>query len=512
MTQPFWGELHTHSGHSDGNGGLEDCFAIARSHLDFWALADHAFDDTVFYVPPDSESLQRRGQEWRRLNVDPEVWPRIQELCRTYEAPGSFVPILAYEWTNFRFGHHNVYYLHYDQPIRMPATLPELYESLRGVDALVIPHHTGYPPGMCGKDWDYHDEELTPFVEIYSLHGSSEEPGGIRPLLTTGSWMGPGSSGGSVQEALARGYRLGIMASSDAHGDHPGAYDLGLIAAYARELTRPALWQAFTQKRVYGVTGDRIALDFTLNGHPMGSVVSHTAGTRAIEIDAVAWDKVERLDVLKNNTLLHSVVEPAGAAPAADRPLRFRFMVEWGWDRKATNEWEGGVEVPGGRVIQAIPCYRGRVANRVGRGITQRSESTCTWTSRTEQVQGNGPARRFGDALWLEVECDRRAPLRLWMACGGRRQELTLTPEDILSRSILTHMEPVAVTDNGNHWAQMETLAKFRVNQGWPTDQLTLRVRVEDEAGPGSGPTDFYYVRLIQHNGQRAWSSPIWVQ
>jgi hypothetical protein len=153
------------------------------------------------------------------------------------------------------------------------------------------------------------------------------------------------------------------------------------------------------------------------------------------------------------------------------------------------------------------------VTNRVGRGITQHSGSTCTWISRTEQVQGAAPARRFGDALWLEVECDRQTPLRLWMACGGRRQELTLTPADILARSILTHMEPVAVTDNGNHWAKMETLAKFRINQGWPTDRLTLHLRVEDDRSTHvPGRTDFYYVRLIQRNGQRAWSSPIWVE
>ena len=514
---PFWGELHTHSAHSDGNGSLEDCFAIARSHLDFWALTDHAFDDTVFHVPPDSESMRRRGQDWRRLNVAGEVWPQIQSLCRRHEAPGTFVPFLAYEWTNFRFGHHNVYYLEYDQPIRMPATLPQLYESLRGVEALVIPHHTGYPPGLCGKDWDFHDEALSPFVEIYSLHGSSEEPGGIRPLLTTGSWMGPGAAGGSVQEGLARGYKLGIIASSDAHADHPGAYDLGLVAAYADELTRPCLWQAFKQKRVYGVTGDRIALNVSIDGHPMGSTLPARplppTGKRVIEVDAVAWDKVERLDIIKSNQLLYTIVDPPGAAPPADRPLRFRFMVEWGWDRRAANDWENTLDVHGGRILQAIPCYRGRVANRVGRGITSLTGSACTWTSHTEQIQGAAPARRFGDALWFEVECDRQAPLRLSMACGGRRQEITLTPEDILARSTLMHMEPIEPTDNGNHWATMETLAKFRINQGWPTDQLTLHLRVEDDAaGHVPGRTDFYYVRLVQRNGQRAWSSPIWVQ
>ena len=72
--------------------------------------------------------------EGRRLLND--RWSHIQELCRAHEAPGRFVPFLGYEWTNFRYGHHNVYYLDYDQPIRMPPTLPELYASLKDVDAL----------------------------------------------------------------------------------------------------------------------------------------------------------------------------------------------------------------------------------------------------------------------------------------------------------------------------------------------------------------------------------------
>jgi hypothetical protein len=33
----FWGEIHTHTNLSDGNGSPEDNFEIARSHLDFWA-------------------------------------------------------------------------------------------------------------------------------------------------------------------------------------------------------------------------------------------------------------------------------------------------------------------------------------------------------------------------------------------------------------------------------------------------------------------------------------------
>ena len=47
-TEPIWGEIHTHTALSDGNGSPEDNFEIAKSHLDFWAMADHAYDEVVF--------------------------------------------------------------------------------------------------------------------------------------------------------------------------------------------------------------------------------------------------------------------------------------------------------------------------------------------------------------------------------------------------------------------------------------------------------------------------------
>ena len=501
----FWGEIHTHTNLSDGNGSPEDNFEIARSHLDFWAMADHAYDQVVF-----SRDYREMGQSRRLLN---ERWKDIQELCRAYEEPGKFIPFLAYEWTNFRYGHHNVYYLEYDQPIRMPPTLPQLYESLRDVDAFVIPHHGGYPVGICGKDWDFHDERLSPFVEIYSLHGSSEDATGIRPLLTPGSWMGPGDSGGSVQEGLARGYKLGIMASSDSHGDHPGGYDNGLIAAYAKDLTRLSLWESFRKKRIYAVTGDRIYLDFSINGEPMGSALRCT-GKRAINVSIIGWDKIDRVDIIKNNSLLHTFVDPIGRSTLLSTgKIRFRFMVEWGWDSRAQRDWDGQLKITGGRILQAIPCFRRNVASRVGRGITGLSDSECSWKSRTEQARGSMSFRRYADAVAFEVECDEEARLQFTLACAGLKRDVLTSPAEILDKSTVIYMEKIPPTNDGAYWHGMESCAKFKIHQGWLAEHLTLDLTHEDNPVEQSQDrADFYYIRLLQRNGQRAWSSPIWVE
>jgi hypothetical protein len=500
--QVFWGEIHTHTALSDGNGSPEDNFAVARSHLDFWAMADHAFDPEVFSA--NYPEMKPNGQ---LLN---DHWAEVQALCREYEEPGRFVPLLAYEWTNYQYGHHNVYYLDYDQPIRMPATLPELYEAVRGVDAFVIPHHGGYPVGICGKDWDYQDDDLSPFVELYSLHGSSEEPDGIRPLLTKASWMGPGAAGGSMQEGLARGYKLGIMASSDSHADHPGAYDNGLIAVHTRELTREALWDAFRRRQIYGVTGDRIGLDFSLNGCPMGGVAP-AGGPRRLQISVVAWDEVVRLDVLKNGRIWRSLAEPCPAPKWDGGPIR--FLVEWGWDRNGPHPWEGRLELRGGRLLQAVPCFRGSMASRVGTGVETLEDDLCTWTSRTEKPEVWGFSRRSADALAIEADCPPDARLELTMTTGRYRRQLTLSPQDILARSRVAYMVDVPPTNDGFHWSRMDNYLKVKVHRGWPTETLSLNLSMEDEAEDSpAGATDYYYVRVIQRNGQRAWSSPIWVE
>ena len=186
-------------------------------------------------------------------------------------------------------------------------------------------------------------------------------------------------------------------------------------------------------------------------------------------------------------------------------------MLEWGWDHRQPNEWALRLDLPAGRLLQAIPAYRNRVEHRVGRGVTHQTGTSCAWTSRTIQVQGAAPARRFADAIWLEVEAGPDAPLQFTLNTTTHQRRVTLTARDILSRATLVSMEPYPATNNGNHWARMETLAKCRINRGSTTGRLTASFAWEDTTPSAPGRTDFYYARVTQKNGHRAWSSPIWV-
>ena len=74
-------------------------------------------------------------------------------------------------------------------------------------------------------------------------------------------------------------------------------------------------------------------------------------------------------------------------------------------------------------------------------------------------------------------------------------------------------MEEIPATNDGTYWHIMKSCAKFKVHQGWLTKHLTLDLVYEDDpVRSAQNYADFYYVRLLQRNGQRAWSSPIWVE
>jgi hypothetical protein len=210
--------------------------------------------------------------------------------------------------------------------------------------------------------------------------------------------------------------------------------------------------------------------------------------------------------------VFHTFVEPAGRAPAKPRP-RFRFLVEWGWDVRSDHRWQGVLTLADGKILQAVPCFRGRVAGRKGTGIASLSDTECRWTSNTEKATYGGLARRFADAMAFEVTCPSDAPLGLSLTCDQLRRDLDLSPAEILRTSAVQYMEEIPPTNDGAYWHSMQTCAKFKVHQGWLTGALSLNLTCEDESpGDPRRLPDFYYVRLVQRNGGRAWSSPVWVE
>ncbi len=79
---------------------------------------------------------------------------------------------------------------------------------------------------------------------------------------------------------------------------------------YAPELTREAVWDALYHRRCYGTTGVRIILEFELHDAPMGSLLEFPRGDsrltrRPIRVRVVGTDLIRRIDILRNNAVIH---------------------------------------------------------------------------------------------------------------------------------------------------------------------------------------------------------------
>ena len=506
---PPAGEQHTNLP-AETMADLDAALAHARQVLDFWPIAYYPYT----YV----ERNGFREECWRAEDDVDACWRAVCDLAAAASRDEELIVFPGYEWQgDCRHGDHNVFFYDSPAPILRSRTLPELYAEIRrrGLRAMAIPHHTAYRVGVRGKDWSVHDERLSPFAEVFSNHGcseSDEEWIGLRK-----NWhMGPGASGGSIEDGLARGLRLGIVASTDAHYGIPAVWGQGLMGCWAERLTREALWEAFGERRVYGVTGDRIELRFGVEGAAMGQVIRR-AGPVRCEAGARGGDAIDRIELLRNNRVIatHCHSGTWDVPPAGER-TRWKLRVEVGWGpksvdipEKAPREWACCLDVPDGAVVAAEPCWK-----TAGQWIGELGGSACEFGFRTTQ----GPPHGGVPTEATVFEIDARPEDRVTINLGGRIVSMTLAEAAGASR-LMDSMDEVRRHVRRVHGLDPDALErndriyfyghKAKLHRAIPQAGFEAKLaHVDADPPPGR---NHYRVRVTQRNGQAAWSSPVWV-
>jgi len=303
----FWGDLQVHGNLCDGSGSPEEVYAYGRdvAHLDVCVLTTH--------------------DAWGLYHMDdhPEVWERARQAAEAFHRPREFVTFVGYEYTGWTSGHKHVLFPGSEGRVvsyRMDEgrTPDLLWKALAPTGAMTISHHPG--GGPIGEDWTYRNPERETVVEICSVHGSSESYG-------CDSMIYRPQKGGFVQDALARGLRLGFVGSGDTHNGHPGMGDRqaptgGLAAIFAPELTREAIFEALRERRVYATSGPRIVLTFSVaagegadrRSASMGGELTLLSAETPRELRAVAigCGDIRLLEVVKNG---ETVLRRPGQGP-----------------------------------------------------------------------------------------------------------------------------------------------------------------------------------------------------
>jgi hypothetical protein len=335
-------------------------------------------------------------------------------------------------------------------------------------------------------------------IETYSEWGNAEHDRAPYPYIRhteCGRW-----TRNTLHHFLAQGHRLGIVASTDDHLGYPGAYREGLAAILATELTRDAIFDALRHRRTYAVTGDRIRLDFQVNGHIMGTQMPYTR-QRELTVTVTGWDQLDRVEILKNNRVLHRDF-PMDRVPTRgswDQPVLLRFEFGWGpWaalDMTRICDWDIEVRVEGGRLEDVQTCFQAGPLDEARRDkIVERStqhlrvQSFTALRQQFEDIPTKAVVLKIRGNPETRVEVSLRQPTPVSLSQTFRQlaeSGETLFTGDFPKESALLHR---LVFHDHYH-------TSYRLTDTDDTEGLT-----------------WYYLRAIQANNQIAWSSPIWVE
>ena len=531
----YWGETHHNTfQHETPQKSLHEILDSAKRYLDFYSAAYYTptMKRLPLRIPPTewdrgahighpAEMLNSRHVGWDgafyEKTKDPDQirneWAEIEIATREHQNPGNFITFPGYEWQgDSRWGDFNVIFKNEGNTVYAPCDLPHLYTFLRNLEALAIPHHTAYVTGKRAPLWKTCDPAISPFAEIYSIHGcseSDEEWIGLRQ----NSHMGPGVGGSTYEDALRQGLHIGAIASTDNWGNMPGSWGDGLMGCWAGDLTRDSLWSAFKSRRVYGVTGDRIVVRFTANDAPMGSVLDY-AKARRLSIEVIGCDAIDRIEVLRNNQVIDTYNhQGTWAIPARRDVSKYKLRIEAGWGPRSgeipieEKTWKCELSLKNGKIAGWEPCW-------IVPGHAPPEMTASSAAFRLISTQSNVGKRWQGGIVF---EFDTNAADVITFTVDGHRE--TEGIEELANRSRVLSFEDEsrrllrkATGVDPSAFPRDDTVFlyafKVKIHKCIPEAGYRASFSLTDTEDFPQGV--HYRIRVLQRNGQCAWSSPIW--
>ena len=358
--RPFYGDIHNHCDLSYGHGSLDGALMRARRQLDFVSVTGHAdWPDMPVNDPSVAHIVDFHIKGFAKLE---RTWPQHFGLLEAYDQPGRFTVFPGYEIHSSEYGDYTIVYRDLDQhdlvKAANPAELRSRLAALYPGRAFAFPHHIGYRKGARGINWSVFDEDLSPVLEMVSMHGCSEWSLGDRPFLHS---MGPGDGRSTVRHGLSQGFAFGLIGNTDHHSGYPGSYGHGRCCVYAADNTRTDLWDAFRQRRTNALTGDCTHLFAAIGDCPQGSIVAPRGPCR-LAIEAVGGSFIEFIDVVRNGRIASRITPELTPHPieAGDGAVETLLVLELGWGgRGSAHHWTGSIELLHGELLAVEPRLRG---------------------------------------------------------------------------------------------------------------------------------------------------------
>lgn len=435
----------------------------------------------------DIGGLDILGYTANDFQITDGAWSDVVAACREASRDGHFVCFPGVEWcgTAGVGGDHNVVFLGKDTTIArslewrqgMSATAPtpqawpitELYAAYeKEPDSyLLIPHVGGRRAVL-----DWHHPELERLIEVHSTWGSSP-------------WF--------LEDALARGIKVGASAASDEHrgrpgGGAPGANIFGgyggLTGVLAEDLTPEYVGRALRSRRTWATTGSRSVALLHSGEDWMGDEIL----TGAAELDInyavygdTGWEELTLYDA-RGPLWRRDLNAEAGLS---DSLVRIRWGGARHRDRYRWASWTGRLSVVGSKLDSATPWAASHPEQTI-----QAAGQDVSWRTAT-----------YGSDIGVVVRVDD-------LALAQFHIETTVLEDDRSVSMIVTGAELLA--------------------ESWREESaggLNLRIRAERIAEPATLPTTVsgtvaaqlprehsaIYLRATQRDGHQVWTSPLFI-
>lgn len=421
------------------------------------------------------------------FQITDAAWQKTVAHCREVSADGEFVCYPGVEWCGNAGvgGDHNVVFLgsdttlarslewHADMTTDRPTPqhwpITDLYGAYEHDPEafLLIPHVGGRR-----ATFDRHHRELERLIEVHSTWGTSP-------------WF--------LEDALARGLRLGASAASDEHRGRPGSGAPGanifggtggLTGVLSPSLTAAEVGRTLRARRTWATTGARSVALLRTGTRWMGDEFTVREPTLQAEYalyGSAGWEEVRVYDARGEiwRRDFHS------AAGLSGQLVRIRVGGARHRDRYRWASWHGALRVTGAEVRRVQPWALTHPEQRI-----EQTANGIDWHAVTYGAD-------MGAVLSLDTIAGGRFELAGTIAEDGRPFSLEVTGEELMQRQTVE----LPLGGAGLHVC-LERIAEPELLPLTVTDQFGVGVPVGESA---------VYLRARQWDGHQVWTSPLFL-
>jgi hypothetical protein len=282
------------------------------------------------------------------------------------------------------------------------------------------------------------------------------------------------------------GCKVGILGNGDDHTGRPGAcyatdihYSVrgGLTCILATELTREGIWEALKARRTYATTGERIYLSIHCETHHMGEEFI-TSRKPVLDVEVIGTGALYSIEVLRGAELLFSY-----PFFSANEYLLNRIRIAWSGALSKTHgreaDWDGSLRIERGR-FRSVSHF---AFDNWRHGIKSRSEFAISWRSTTS-----------GDLDGLILDVD-----------GNENTRLVFESKPVTFAFELNQLKEGPIIRNAGGVDQKVEFSLLPAVSGPQRANFSFK---DSQPREGLNP---YYLRVVQEDGEMAWSSPLYV-